>query len=145
MIDRARIAIVVCGVYMKKTWRDSLPVHPAADLFPSMSGAELRELGENIKADGLQSPVIIYDGQLLDGRNRLDAMALVGIKFEVERSRSGNVSLRSEDILICLILLTSCSRHTRLTLAIWMTALFRQTYAAAISPPSKSESLLQSY
>jgi hypothetical protein len=63
-----------------------------------MSGAELRELGENIKADGLQSPVIIYDGQLLDGRNRLDAMALVGIKFEVERSRSGNVSLRSEDI-----------------------------------------------
>jgi hypothetical protein len=35
-----------------KSWRDFLPVHPAAELFPLMAGAELRELGENIKARG---------------------------------------------------------------------------------------------
>jgi ParB-like chromosome segregation protein Spo0J len=72
-----------------KNWRDILPVHPAADLFPLMSEAELRELGEDIKANGLQQPVIVYDGQLLDGRNRLDAMALVGIKFKIKLHRDG--------------------------------------------------------
>ena len=67
----------------QRSWRDDLPVHPAADLFPLMSESELRELGEDIKANGLQSPVVVYDGQLIDGRNRLDAMVLVGIRFEI--------------------------------------------------------------
>jgi hypothetical protein len=64
-------------------WRDVLPVHPAADLFPLMSESELRELGEDIKANGLRSPIVLTDDMLLDGRNRLDAMELVGIKFEL--------------------------------------------------------------
>jgi hypothetical protein len=76
-----------------KSWREILPVHPAADLFPSMSEAELRELGEDIKKNGLQIPIVLWvrEGQhkdrkrysLLDGRNRLDAMELVGIPFEL--------------------------------------------------------------
>jgi len=77
-------------------WRDHLPVHPAAELFPMMSEAELRELGEDIKANGLRSPIIVYDGQLLDGRNRLDAMALVGIEFEIKR-KTKTVSWPHED------------------------------------------------
>jgi hypothetical protein len=82
----------------RKSWRDVLSVHPAADLFPMMSGAELRELGEDIKRNGLRYPVILWaknvrDGkhgpvQLLDGRNRLDAMELVGIPIEI--TQSGN-------------------------------------------------------
>jgi hypothetical protein len=56
-------------------------VHPAADLFPLMSEAELRELGEDIKANGLRASIVLYKGKLLDGRNRLDAMELVGVKF----------------------------------------------------------------
>jgi hypothetical protein len=63
-------------------WRDHLSVHPAADLFPLMSETELRELGENIRADGLVSPIVLHQGKLLDGRNRLDAMELVGIKMD---------------------------------------------------------------
>jgi len=73
-------------------WRDVLPVHPAADLFPLMSETELRELGEDIRKNGLQNPIVIWahnvpnnqEGvkySLLDGRNRLDAMELVGIEF----------------------------------------------------------------
>jgi hypothetical protein len=71
-------------------WRDHLAVHPAADLFPLMSERELRDLGEDIKKNGLQSSIIFYRGELLDGRNRLAAMALVGIKFEIERKNRGN-------------------------------------------------------
>jgi len=75
------------------SWRDVLPVHPAADLFPLMSESELRELGEDIKKNGLREPIAIHhsrgvdskkkDCRLLDGRNRLDAMELVGIEFEM--------------------------------------------------------------
>jgi hypothetical protein len=41
----------------KKGWRDVLKVHPAADLFPMMGEAELRALGEDIKANWLQTPI----------------------------------------------------------------------------------------
>ncbi len=56
------------------SWRDVIKVHPAADLFPLMPEAELRELGEDIKKNGLTSPIVFFkEGtsySLLDGRNR---------------------------------------------------------------------------
>jgi hypothetical protein len=65
------------------SWRDHTQVHPAADLFPMMSDAELDELAKDIlKAKGLTSPVILWGGLdsplLLDGRNRLAAIARIG-------------------------------------------------------------------
>ena len=65
-------------------WRAHLPVHPAADLFPLMSEPELKELADDIRKNGLKSNIILWcdkDGgrdYLLDGRNRLDALALIG-------------------------------------------------------------------
>lgn len=66
-----------------KSWRDVLPIHPAADLFPRMSESELRELGDDIRRNGLHEGVALFDGQLLDGINRLDAMEMAGIKLVV--------------------------------------------------------------
>jgi hypothetical protein len=67
-------------------WRAHLRVHPAAELFPMMSETELKGLAENIEMNGLVDPIVIWINQqendvrqLLDGRNRLDAMALAGI------------------------------------------------------------------
>jgi hypothetical protein len=75
---------------MTKSWRDHLKIHPAADLFPLMSEAELRELGEDIKKNGLLSPIIIDgDEELVDGRNRLDAIAMLGMEFEFIRAKRG--------------------------------------------------------
>jgi hypothetical protein len=68
-----------------KSWRDVLPVHPAADLFPMMSPDELKVLGEDIKRNGLEVPIVLapIDKRpflaLLDGRNRLDAMEAAGV------------------------------------------------------------------
>jgi ParB-like nuclease domain len=71
-------------------WRDHLAVHPAADLFPLMSETDdpqaLKELAEDIRKNGLQSPIIVWrkrEGDadvdcLIDGRNRLDALAMLG-------------------------------------------------------------------
>jgi hypothetical protein len=66
-------------------WRDVLPIHPAADDYPLMSEtdpASLKELSEDIKANGLIDPIVLWtkDGKLLlDGRNRLDAMERAGL------------------------------------------------------------------
>jgi hypothetical protein len=72
---------------MSKSWRDVLKVHPAAELLPLMPPDELNALGEDIKKNELTSPIVIWSEHgrggephyLLDGRNRLDAMELVGI------------------------------------------------------------------
>ena len=65
-----------------KRWRDHLPIHPAAELFPLMGEAELRELADDIKKSGLRYPArtLVQNGThvLLDGRNRLDALELIG-------------------------------------------------------------------
>jgi hypothetical protein len=68
-------------------WRDYLRIHPAADVFPMMSPDELRELGEDIGKNGLNQSIVLWQCgtpkhrqfMLLDGRNRLDAMELVGL------------------------------------------------------------------
>ena len=75
------------------SWRDVLPIHPAAELFPRMSADEIAELAADIKKNGLKLPVVLwspgYSGDgvkdrprlVLDGINRLDAMELAGIQF----------------------------------------------------------------
>ena len=72
------------------SWRDVLPVHPAADLFPLMTANELRKLGEDLRKNGLRTAVAVFKEQkhfppaLLDGRNRLDAIEAAGIAINVE-------------------------------------------------------------
>jgi ParB-like chromosome segregation protein Spo0J len=89
----------------KTSWRDLIKIHPAAELFPMMSEEELKELGEDIKANGLKLPLVFYDDgrggegiSLLDGRNRLDAMALVGyhLPLSYRDLRDPNKTLRAE-------------------------------------------------
>ena len=80
------------GEYTTKSWRDVLPIHPAADLFPLMSSPdELRALAEDarIRKNGLQSlPKVQLDQNgnpvVLDGRNRLDALELLGVEITTD-------------------------------------------------------------
>ena len=55
-------------------------VHPAADLFPTIKGKELDALVADIKANGLQTPIATLDGQILDGRNRLEACTRANVE-----------------------------------------------------------------
>lgn len=57
--------------------------HPYADKFPMLPEAELAELAESIRANGLRNPVVVTtDGLILDGRNRAAACLRVGIEPE---------------------------------------------------------------
>lgn len=76
-------------------WRKRFKVHPAADLFPMMSDEELRELGEDIKAHGLRKRIVFLQGselELLDGRNRLEAMERAGVELEAKHWTPTNPS-----------------------------------------------------
>ena len=57
-----------------------LKAHPAADLFPMLSEARLRELADDIKANGLREPIRLFDGLILDGRNRYAVCMLIDVK-----------------------------------------------------------------
>jgi hypothetical protein len=57
-----------------------LPVHPAADLFPMMSPEELQEFAADIVKNGQRHPIVLQNGVLLYGRNRLAACKLAKVE-----------------------------------------------------------------
>jgi hypothetical protein len=77
-----------------QSWRDTLPIHPAAALFPRMSSDALRESGKDIRKNGLRFPIALWQSDkgasalLLDGISRLDAL-------EVELGRPVRVVQRT--------------------------------------------------
>jgi hypothetical protein len=68
----------------KLSWRDVLPIHPAAEMFPRIGADELAELGKDIETNGLQTSIVLIresgkEDQLLEGVSRLDAIESRGI------------------------------------------------------------------
>ena len=54
--------------------------HPAADAFPMMDDGRFNELVDDIRTNGLIEHIVIYDGKILDGRNRYKACLLLEIQ-----------------------------------------------------------------
>ena len=50
--------------------------HPLANIFPMLESKELNELLCDIEANGLNEPITLYEGKILDGRNRYKAAQL---------------------------------------------------------------------
>ena len=64
-------------------------VHPAAAVFPIMSGREFDELVEDVRVNGLREPVVVSGDQLIDGRNRVRACAAAGVVPQVRELEHG--------------------------------------------------------
>jgi ParB-like chromosome segregation protein Spo0J len=47
--------------------------HPAANLFPMMPADQFAAFKEDIRKNGFQQDIVLYKGQILDGRNRYKA------------------------------------------------------------------------
>jgi N6-adenosine-specific RNA methylase IME4 len=54
--------------------------HPLANVFPLIEGAEFDELVADIKANGLNQCIELYEGKILDGRNRYRACLAAGVE-----------------------------------------------------------------
>ncbi len=61
------------------------PIHPAATIFPMLPETQLREMAEDIRTTRQRDPIILWRGQLLDGRNRWMACDRAGVEPKVER------------------------------------------------------------
>ncbi len=57
-----------------------LSLHPACKLFPQLPKDELKALAADIKANGLQNSIVLYEGKILDGRNRWLACRIAKVK-----------------------------------------------------------------
>jgi len=68
-------------------------IHPAAELFPMMDQQSFERLKADIKENGQEKCITFFNGQLLDGRNRMKACDELGIEpmiEEIEGNGDGN-------------------------------------------------------
>jgi hypothetical protein len=61
------------------TANTTITFHPLAELFPLMQDAEFDALVADIKANGPLEHIVLYEGKILDGRNRYRALRAAGL------------------------------------------------------------------
>ena len=70
----------------------TLKLHPIAELFPRMPDGEFEALKEDIRHHGVRQPVLVHQGQIIDGRHRWEAAQNLDIECPtVEWDGQGSV------------------------------------------------------
>jgi hypothetical protein len=64
--------------------------HEYANLFPMLPDLELGTLAADIAENGLQTPIVTYEGKILDGRNRYRACEIAGVDPTLEEYQGGD-------------------------------------------------------
>lgn len=63
--------------------------HPLANLFPLIDGQAYQDLLADVVTHGVREPIWLYEGQILDGRNRYRAAQAMSVPLQV-RQYEGN-------------------------------------------------------
>ena len=80
--------------------------HPICLLIPSADDDELQDLTDDIRAHGLIDPIVLFEGMILDGRNRAAACERAGVAPRYVQFGGGR-----EDALILVISHNLKRRH----------------------------------
>jgi ParB-like nuclease family protein len=70
---------------MARSAAPRLSSHELAESFPLMSDLEYQALKEDIRVRGQQQPIIVFEGKILDGRNRYRACEELGLAPQLEQ------------------------------------------------------------
>jgi ParB-like chromosome segregation protein Spo0J len=73
---------------------DNLTQHPLSAAFPAMNDAAFAELRADIAANGLHMPIMLYDGQVLDGWHRYIACKQTGAAIHFETFEGDDAQAR---------------------------------------------------
>ena len=57
-----------------------MQAHKAAEIFPLLTGPEFDSFVADIRENGLREPIVVHNGEILDGRNRFRACEEIGIE-----------------------------------------------------------------
>lgn len=57
-----------------------MKTHPISEHFPMLEGDEWSAFVDSIRRNGQREPIVVYDGKILDGRNRYKACVEIGIE-----------------------------------------------------------------
>jgi ParB-like chromosome segregation protein Spo0J len=57
------------------------PPHPLATMFPLIEGKEFEDLKDSVRQNRILVPIVLYQGMILDGRNRHAAAKAIGYNF----------------------------------------------------------------
>jgi N6-adenosine-specific RNA methylase IME4/ParB-like chromosome segregation protein Spo0J len=60
-----------------------LEFHSLANLFPLIEGQEFEALVADVREHGVREPVVLFEGKILDGRNRYRAAQAAGVEFDI--------------------------------------------------------------
>ena len=75
--------------------------HQIANIFPMMGEQELEELSNDIMENGLHQPIVMYQGKILDGRNRYRAWCdYVGEEVTAEELRQVKIYPNGEPAMV---------------------------------------------
>jgi ParB-like chromosome segregation protein Spo0J len=83
-----------------------LAPHPICLLIPSADDDELQDLTDDIRAHGLIAPIVLFEGMILDGRNRAAACERAGVAPRYVSFEGGR-----EDALILVVSHNLKRRH----------------------------------
>ena len=53
---------------------------PVALIFPHLSPSEFQQMVESVRERGLEKPITLWQGQIIDGRHRYEACLLAGVE-----------------------------------------------------------------
>ena len=64
--------------------------HEIANIFPMMTDAEFEQLKDDIVLNGQLDPVVLYEGKILDGRNRWKVCTELGLVINYDQYQGDN-------------------------------------------------------
>jgi ParB-like nuclease domain len=77
-----------------------LEPYPFSGIFPELPAEELRHLAQDIQERGQIEPIILYKGQILDGRNRYKACRMVGVNPRFEEFKPKTAKRSPEEFVL---------------------------------------------